>query len=162
MSPRSNNGMIWSGCVYIIWMLGLSFLIASKPGSMFSTEPPFKRAAAIRNCWPEVPEMSGMASLPFHSGFQRSAHDVGGVFRSEVAALEQRDDLVRLRVHHLDVGLELLDRLEARIDVLHRASVQARGGHQELLARGPRDVRDGQLALPFRLPEVGPRRRRRL
>ena len=24
--------------------------------------------------------MSGMASLPFHSGFQRSAHDVGGVF----------------------------------------------------------------------------------
>ena len=32
----------------------------------------------------------------------------------DVAALEQRDDLVRLRVHHLDVGLELLDRLEAR------------------------------------------------
>ena len=80
MSPRSNSGMIWSGCVYIICTFGLSFLIASKPGSMFSTEPPLRRAAAIRNCWPEVPEMSGMASLPFHSGFQRSAHEVGGVF----------------------------------------------------------------------------------
>ena len=80
----------------------------------------------------------------------------------DVPALEERDDLVRLRVHHLDVRLQPLDRLEARIDVLHRAAVDARRRHQELLARGARDVRDGQLALPLRLPEVGPRRRRRL
>src|SRR5262249_42615980 len=80
MSPRSKSGMIWSGCVYIIWTFGLSFLMASKPGSMFSTDPPLSRAAAIRNCWPDVPEMSGMTSFPFHSGFQRSAHDVGGDF----------------------------------------------------------------------------------
>src|SRR4029453_13604068 len=43
----------------------------------------------------------------------------------DVAPLEQRDDLGGLRVHHLDVRLELLDRLEAGIDVLDRAAVEA-------------------------------------
>src|SRR5262245_53931972 len=80
----------------------------------------------------------------------------------DVAALEERDDLVGLRVHHLHVRLELLDRLEPGIDVLDRATVETRRRHQELLARGARDVRDGQLALPFRLPEIGPRGGRRL
>src|SRR5882724_6094712 len=75
----------------------------------------------------------------------------------DVPALEQRDDLVRLRVHHLDVGLELLDRLETGLDVLHRASVEACRRHQELLAGGARDVGDRQLALPLGLPEVAPR-----
>ena len=70
--------------MYIIWTLGFSFLIASKPGSMFSIEPPLRRAAAIRNCCPDVPEMSGIASLPLNSGFQRSAQDAGGSFTSLV------------------------------------------------------------------------------
>ena len=76
--------MSWSGCVYIIWTLGLSFLMASKPGSMFSRDPPLRRAAAIRNCCPDVPEMSGMATLPLNSGFQRSAQEAGGSFTSLV------------------------------------------------------------------------------
>jgi hypothetical protein len=62
MSPRSKSGMSWSGCVYIICTFGFSFLMASKPGSMLSSEPPCSRAAAMRNCCPEVPEMSGIAS----------------------------------------------------------------------------------------------------
>src|SRR4029453_9448123 len=54
----------------------------------------------------------------------------------DITPLEQRDNLVGLRVHHLDIGLELLDRLEAGIDVLDRPPVEARRRHQELLSRG--------------------------
>src|SRR6185503_11196287 len=42
------------------------------------------------------------------------------------------------------------------------AAVDPRGRHQELLAGGARDVRDRQLALPLRLPEIGPGGGRRL
>src|SRR5438874_1866440 len=52
----------------------------------------------------------------------------------DVAPLEERDDLVGLRVHHLNVRLELLDRLETGIEVLDRAALGARRRHQELLA----------------------------
>src|SRR5215467_6701370 len=75
----------------------------------------------------------------------------------DVSALEQRNDLVRLRVHHLHVRLELLDRLEAGIDVLDGAAVEPRRRHQELLSRRARDIGDGELALVDGTPEVGPR-----
>ena len=49
------------------------------PGSTLASEPPFMRLSASRNCSPEVPLMSPMASLPAYSGLYRSVQEVGGV-----------------------------------------------------------------------------------
>ena len=46
---------------------------------MFDSDPPYMRASSTMKPVPSVEFMLVMPTRPLYSGFQRSAHEVGGV-----------------------------------------------------------------------------------
>ena len=60
--------------------LGFSSSIALKPASTLASLPPFMRAISTSQPVPSVELRLVMPTRPLNSGFQISAHEVGGVF----------------------------------------------------------------------------------